>query len=172
MLETHKIEFATRSEEDGLTNVDEIRDVIEYNKARMVLLTCSCNLRQRAYLQPNGKRNPSKFEERRGRVTPKEGSYGHEIGWHDRNGHSHIWSAILGVSLAVPFAKKDLFWAISNRSFCSNLTCPLDSSLWLCRYSYERSCILILLSSELVYLEPESLNRKFADHFIDRFREL
>jgi secondary thiamine-phosphate synthase enzyme len=37
------------------------------------------------------------------RLFPKGIEYGHELRWHDGNGHSHIRASFLGPSLTVPF---------------------------------------------------------------------
>lgn len=39
------------------------------------------------------------------RLIPDDGEYAHEQTWNDDNGHSHLRSALIGPSLAVPFAK-------------------------------------------------------------------
>jgi secondary thiamine-phosphate synthase enzyme len=36
------------------------------------------------------------------RLFPKNMEYGHEMRWHDGNGHSHVRAAFLGPSLTVP----------------------------------------------------------------------
>lgn len=38
------------------------------------------------------------------RIAPAGGTYEHEKRWHDGNGHSHVRAALLGPSLAFPFA--------------------------------------------------------------------
>ncbi|RLG35960.1 YjbQ family protein [Methanosarcinales archaeon] len=37
------------------------------------------------------------------RLFPREIEYGHEMMWHDGNGHSHVRAAFLGPDLTVPF---------------------------------------------------------------------
>ena len=37
------------------------------------------------------------------RAAPKDRAYEHEKTWHDGNGHSHVKSALVGTSLAIPF---------------------------------------------------------------------
>lgn len=41
-------------------------------------------------------------------VAPNAGHYEHDKAWHDGNGHSHVRSAIIGVSLTVPFTEGEL----------------------------------------------------------------
>ena len=36
------------------------------------------------------------------RLIPPSDGYGHEQAWHDGNGHSHVQSALLGPSIAIP----------------------------------------------------------------------
>lgn len=38
------------------------------------------------------------------RLIPDDARYEHEATWNDDNGHSHIRSALIGASLAVPFS--------------------------------------------------------------------
>ena len=38
------------------------------------------------------------------RLLPPSRDYGHEMAWHDGNGHSHLQATLLGPSLAVPIA--------------------------------------------------------------------
>lgn len=38
------------------------------------------------------------------RIAPPNADYAHERRWHDGNGHSHVRAALLGPSLAFPFA--------------------------------------------------------------------
>lgn len=36
------------------------------------------------------------------RLIPPSGDYGHELAWHDGNGHSHLQATMLGPSLSLP----------------------------------------------------------------------
>lgn len=36
------------------------------------------------------------------RLAPPDGSYAHEMAWHDGNGHSHVQAALMGPSVVVP----------------------------------------------------------------------
>jgi secondary thiamine-phosphate synthase enzyme len=36
------------------------------------------------------------------RLAPVDGTYAHEMAWHDGNGHSHVQAALLGPSVAFP----------------------------------------------------------------------
>jgi len=43
-----------------------------------------------------------------GRAAPDDIPYAHDARWHDGNGHSHVRSAMIGPSFAVPFADGEL----------------------------------------------------------------
>ena len=43
------------------------------------------------------------------RLIPPSRDYGHELAWHDGNGHSHLQATLLGPSLAVPIKDGDLW---------------------------------------------------------------
>ena len=38
------------------------------------------------------------------RLIPPSREYGHELAWHDGNGHSHLQATLMGPSLSVPIA--------------------------------------------------------------------
>jgi secondary thiamine-phosphate synthase enzyme len=42
------------------------------------------------------------------KLIPPSRSYGHELAWHDGNGHSHLQATMLGPSLAVPIKNGEL----------------------------------------------------------------
>jgi secondary thiamine-phosphate synthase enzyme len=42
------------------------------------------------------------------KLLPPSRNYGHEQAWHDGNGHSHLQATLLGPSLTVPVAKRQL----------------------------------------------------------------
>ncbi len=42
------------------------------------------------------------------RIAPRDIRYAHNARWHDGNGHSHVRSALMGPSFAVPFAQGQL----------------------------------------------------------------
>jgi secondary thiamine-phosphate synthase enzyme len=43
------------------------------------------------------------------RIIPSNADYSHDKTWHDGNGHSHLRASIIGPSLTIPFANKELF---------------------------------------------------------------
>jgi secondary thiamine-phosphate synthase enzyme len=42
------------------------------------------------------------------KLIPPSRSYGHEQAWHDGNGHSHLQATLLGPSLTVPIANRQM----------------------------------------------------------------
>jgi len=42
------------------------------------------------------------------KLIPPSRAYGHELAWHDGNGHSHLQATLLGPSLNVPIAEGKL----------------------------------------------------------------
>jgi secondary thiamine-phosphate synthase enzyme len=42
------------------------------------------------------------------KLIPPSRSYGHELAWHDGNGHSHLQATLLGPSLTVPISEGKL----------------------------------------------------------------
>ena len=42
------------------------------------------------------------------RLMPPSRDYGHELAWHDGNGHSHLQATLMGPSLAVPISEGEL----------------------------------------------------------------
>ena len=42
------------------------------------------------------------------RIAPEDIPYAHDARWHDGNGHSHVRSALIGPSFAVPFSNGQL----------------------------------------------------------------
>jgi len=41
-------------------------------------------------------------------IIPQDREYAHNARWHDGNGHSHVRAALLGPSLTIPFADREL----------------------------------------------------------------
>ena len=42
------------------------------------------------------------------RLVPPSRNYGHELAWHDGNGHSHLQATMMGPSVTVPVSGGDL----------------------------------------------------------------
>lgn len=109
MIETHKLEFSTSRENDILNITQNVQSLIEQGDVQdgsvnLFLLSTTSGLSiiewEKGIL--NDLRNLME------KIAPKEGAYEHELAWHDGNGHSHLRSAVLGVSLSIPFAEKKL----------------------------------------------------------------
>jgi secondary thiamine-phosphate synthase enzyme len=109
MMETHKLEFATKGENDILNITDQIQNAIWNSEAHdgsvnlfLQSTTSSLTIIEWEPGILNDFRNAME------KVAPKSGIYEHELAWHDGNGHAHIKSAVVGGSLSIPFAKKKL----------------------------------------------------------------
>jgi secondary thiamine-phosphate synthase enzyme len=109
MIETHKIEISTDGENDILNITDEIQRIVEQSElqdgtANLFLQSTTSGLTiiewEKGIL--------SDFRNAMERIAAKSGIYEHELAWHDGNGHSHVRSAIVGVTISLPFAKKKL----------------------------------------------------------------
>ena len=106
MIETHKLEFATRGENDLLNITEEVQNVVEHCEAHdgianLFLQSTTSGLTiiewEKGILED--------LKKTIDRLAPKDGIYEHELAWHDGNGHSHIRCFQTGVNLSVPFAK-------------------------------------------------------------------
>lgn len=109
MMETHRLEFATKGENDILNITDQVQGLLVNTEAHdgslnlFLQSTTSClTILEWEPGVLNDFRNAME------RIAPKSGIYEHELAWHDGNGHSHLRSGIVGASLSVPFAKKKL----------------------------------------------------------------
>ena len=109
MMETHRLEFATKGENDILNITEQIQNVIGNSEAHdgsvnlfLQSTTSSLTIIEWEPGILNDFRNAME------RIAPKSGIYEHEIAWHDGNGHAHIRSGVVGGSLSIPFAKRKL----------------------------------------------------------------
>ena len=59
------------------------------------------------------------------RLIPPSLEYGHELAWHDGNGHSHLQATLLGPTLAVPVRKGELLLGTWQQIF--HLECDVRS---------------------------------------------
>ncbi len=59
------------------------------------------------------------------RLLPPSRDYGHELAWHDGNGHSHLQATIMGPSLSVPVAGGHLVLGTWQQVF--HLECDVKS---------------------------------------------
>jgi secondary thiamine-phosphate synthase enzyme len=109
MMETHRLEFDTKGEDDILNITEHVQAVIDHSEAHdgsvsLFLQSTTSGLTIMEW-EPgilNDFRNAME------KIAPKSAVYEHELAWHDGNGHAHIRSGIVGVSLSIPFAKKKL----------------------------------------------------------------
>ena len=107
MIETHKIEINTEGENNILNITDEIQKFIEQSEAQdgTAILFLQSTTSGLTILEWE-KGILADFRSAMDRLAPKSGIYEHELAGHDGNGHSHIRSGTVGVSLPVPFKKK------------------------------------------------------------------
>ncbi|MDG6923274.1 MAG: YjbQ family protein [Nitrososphaerota archaeon] len=109
MMETHRLEFATKGENDIVNITESVQNVVMNSEAHdgsvnLFLQSTTSSLTIIEW-EP-GLLND--FRSAMDRIASKSGIYEHELAWHDGNGHSHIRSGIIGGSLSIPFAKKKL----------------------------------------------------------------
>ncbi len=57
------------------------------------------------------------------RLIPPSKEYGHEMAWHDGNGHSHLQATLMGPSLTVPIAEGSLILGTWQQIF--HLECDI-----------------------------------------------
>jgi secondary thiamine-phosphate synthase enzyme len=109
MMETHRLEFTTKGENDFVNITEQVQNVLDSSDAN----DGSVNL----FLQSTTSGltiiewEPGILSDLRNaleRISSKSGIYEHESAWHDGNGHSHIRSGMVGVSLTIPYAKRKL----------------------------------------------------------------
>lgn len=109
LIETHKLEFSTRGENDILNITEEVQKVVEHSEAQdgvanLFLQSTTSGL----CIIEWEKGILSDLRNAMERFAPRDGIYEHELAWHDGNGHSHLRSLLAGVNLSVPFAKRKL----------------------------------------------------------------
>ncbi len=109
MIETHRLEFTTKGENDFVNITEQVQNVLDSSDAN----DGSVNL----FLQSTTSGltiiewEPGILSDLRNaleRISSKSGIYEHESAWHDGNGHSHIRAGMVGVSLTIPYAKRKL----------------------------------------------------------------
>jgi secondary thiamine-phosphate synthase enzyme len=57
------------------------------------------------------------FPETMERIIPPSRSYGHELAWHDGNGHSHLQASILGPGTTIPIENGSLASGVWQQIF-------------------------------------------------------
>ena len=109
MIRTETIEIRTSGEGDIVNISDRVQEVVSESgvKEGAAILFVQSSTSSLTIMEfENGllKDIPKSLE----RLAPKSAQYEHDKAWHDGNGHSHVRSAVVGVSLTVPFSGGEL----------------------------------------------------------------
>src|SRR5487761_522430 len=109
MIRTETIEIRTSGEGDIVNISDRVQEVVSESgvKEGAAILFVQSSTSSLTIMEfENGllKDIPKSLE----RLAPKSAQYEHDKAWHDGNGHSHVRSAVIGVSLTVPFSGGEL----------------------------------------------------------------
>ena len=109
MIRTETIEIRTSGEGEIVNISDRVQEVVSESGAKegaAILFVQSSTSSLTITEFENGllKDIPKSLE----RLAPKSAQYEHDKAWHDGNGHSHVRSAVIGVSLTVPFSGGEL----------------------------------------------------------------
>ena len=109
MIRTETIEIRTSGEGDIVNISDRVQEVVSESGVKegaAILFVQSSTSSLTITEFENGllKDIPKSLE----RLAPKSAQYEHDKAWHDGNGHSHVRSAVVGVSLTVPFSGGEL----------------------------------------------------------------
>ncbi len=109
MVELHYIEVDTRGKNEMVDITTQVRDIV---------FRSSINNGQALVFVPGATGALSTIEYEPGlikdfpglmeKLVPQKEYYFHDETWHDGNGHSHLRATLLGPSLTVPFARKEL----------------------------------------------------------------
>ena len=107
MITIETLDINTEGENDIVNISDRVQDLLSRSKAKegfLVLFLQSTTSALTIMEFEDGllKDLPKAMEH----VAPKSGDYEHERAYHDGNGHSHVRSAVVGLSLTIPFADK------------------------------------------------------------------
>src|SRR5918999_6062665 len=105
MVATHKLQIPTKGQGDARDITEQVASVVSASAARTGIATVfvvgstagltTIEFEPGAIADLNGL-----FET----LAPRDGEYRHHLRWGDDNGSSHARAALLGPSLAVPFA--------------------------------------------------------------------
>jgi secondary thiamine-phosphate synthase enzyme len=103
IVRTDHIYLTTRGDTDIIDITQNITECIHSSKLMNGLVTVFC---------PSSTSGVTTIENEPGvlqdlkrvfnQIAPKEGTYQHDLAWHDGNGHSHIRAALLKASLTIP----------------------------------------------------------------------
>ena len=108
-VEFHMVRLETKKEGEILDITDEVQTIVENgaikNGVAFLFVPGSTAALTTIEYEPGLLADlPSVLE----RLAPRDGSYEHEMRWHDGNGHSHIRASLIGPDLSVPFERKKL----------------------------------------------------------------
>ena len=105
MITTQKFDVSTKGQGDARDITEQVAAAVTASRARVGVATVfvvgstagitTIEFEPGAIADVNGL-----FE----RLAPRDGAYRHHLRWGDDNGSSHVRAALLGPSLAVPFA--------------------------------------------------------------------
>ncbi len=109
MIATHRLEISTNGQGDARDITEKVAAAVAASDMRSGLVTVfvagstagitTIEFEPGAIADLNGL-----FD----KLAPREGEYRHHLRWGDDNGSSHVRAALLGPSLAVPFADGEL----------------------------------------------------------------
>jgi len=109
MIATHRLEISTRGQGDARDITEKVAGAVAASDLRAGLATVfvvgstagitTIEFEPGAIADLNGL-----FE----KLAPRRGEYRHHLRWGDDNGSSHVRAAVLGPSLTVPFADREL----------------------------------------------------------------
>jgi secondary thiamine-phosphate synthase enzyme len=105
MIETHRLEFQTKGENDMIRITEDVQRLIgkssiEQGSALLFLQSTTSSL----IIIENEQGLFSDLRNMLERTVPRNASYEHEKAWHDGNGHSHMRSSLMGQSLILPIS--------------------------------------------------------------------
>jgi secondary thiamine-phosphate synthase enzyme len=105
MVVTSKISFNTRGNADMVDITDEVMATVAESGLVNGVVTLFCPSSTSALTTIEFERGAlTDFRHLLDQIVPPGADYAHHLAWNDGNGHSHVRSALLGPSLAVPFA--------------------------------------------------------------------
>jgi len=109
MIATHRLEISTRGQGDARDITEQVAGAVAASDLGAGLATVfvvgstagitTIEFEPGAIADLNGL-----FE----KLAPRQGEYRHHLRWGDDNGSSHVRAAVLGPSLTVPFADREL----------------------------------------------------------------
>ena len=105
MVYQEQISFATKGHQHMIDLTDQVAPIVERSGIKTGIVQVFCVGSTAAVgtieFEPGLERD---LPEMLDRLIPPSRDYGHELAWHDGNGHSHLQATLLGPSLSVPVA--------------------------------------------------------------------